>query len=441
MRRAGEDVWREQAGEPLLKRCTAPPARRGAEEQQLEQALTNDKFGSSIPATVVNLLKNIVGAGLLNVCVAFKHASLLGGLVVMIFSSFVCTSGFLLLGYACSKTRAKTFRELFRYTVGDRYEKVVDITLFFHCFFSCVGYVTLIGDFATKVCSGLAPGSLFARRRDAPVCVIAVFVLFPLSRLRNLDKLKYTSAMGLAVTALACGYVFYDCVAGSEHDGVSTLRENYAYLRLDIFKAIALFNGSFSAHYNAPTYYTELRHRSFKRFAQATLWAFGIATALFTTFGIAGFARFGNQTMGNVLKSYSADNPMVQVSWLCMMVSTIFVFPHAFLRMRSSWTALVNKPKGLHAQSPIPVTTIALLAMCVYLGVAFDDIAVIKMIKGATLGVSVMFIFPGLVTLGLPPDAVGTGNRAQLLRTLSVLLIITGVVQGALALMVHYNIL
>lgn len=405
----------------------------------MEQALTNDNFGSSIPATVVNLLKNIVGAGLLNVCVAFKHASLLGGVVVMIFSSFICTSGFLLLGYACSQTGAKTFRELFRFTVGDRYDKVVDVTLFFHCFFSCVGYVTLIGDFATKSCSGFAPDSIFARRRDVPVCIVAVFVLFPLSRLRSLDKLKYTSAMGLAVTALACSYVFYDCIAG-EHNSASTLHDHYAYLRPDIFKALALFNGSFSAHYNAPTYYTELRHRSFKRFAQVTLWAFGIATALFTAFGIAGFARFGDETLGNVLKSYDADDPMVQVSWLCMMVSTIFVFPHAFLRMRSSWTALVNKPKGLHAQSPIPVTTIALLASCVYLGVAFDDIAVIKMIKGATLGVSVMFIFPGLVTLGLPSVAAGISNQAKLLKKMSVLLIITGVVQGVLALMVHYRI-
>ena len=31
-----------------------------------------------------------------------------------------------------------------------------------------------------------------------------------------------------------------------------------AEVKLDMFKTLALFNGSFSAHYNAPTYYAEL---------------------------------------------------------------------------------------------------------------------------------------------------------------------------------------
>ena len=30
-------------------------------------------------------------------------------------------------------------------------------------------------------------------------------------------------------------------------------------VKLDMFKTLALFNGSFSAHYNAPTYYAELQ--------------------------------------------------------------------------------------------------------------------------------------------------------------------------------------
>ena len=35
-------------------------------------------------------------------------------------------------------------------------------------------------------------------------------------------------------------------------------KKNNAEVQLDMFKTLALFNGSFSAHYNAPTYYAEL---------------------------------------------------------------------------------------------------------------------------------------------------------------------------------------
>jgi len=405
--------------------------------------------GSTLQSTVINLLKNMVGAGLLNVCIAFKYSSVVGGLLAMTLSSFVCTAGFLMLGYCCSKTGSKTFRELWNVLLGSRTEKVVDLVLFFHTLFSCVGYITLIGDFSVKSCSGLLPGTIFAARREASIAVIVVLFIFPLAQLRNLDRLKYTSAIGLFITGFACCYVFYDVVANAtEYGAVDVLRDNFWFLKLDIFKTISLFNGSFSAHYNAPTYYAEMKNKSFHDFAKATFIAFGIATFLFTLFGLAGYARFGDQVMGNVLKSYSPDDPMVQLAWLCMMVSTVFVFPHAFQRMRSSWNAIINKPPGAQR-----FTTVALLAVSVYGGVAFDDIAVIKMIKGATLGVSIMFIFPALfcISLGNVPDEALPSpdpnskllrmEKKPLVKWLCGLMLFTGIGQGALALLVHYKVM
>lgn len=414
-----------------------------------------DDVGSTVSATVINLLKNMVGAGLLNVCIAFQYASVIGGVLVMIFSAFVCTAGFLLIGFACSKTGSKTFRALWHSSVGHDSEKVVDVVLFFHTLFSCVGYITMIGDFSVKSCAGLFPGSVFAHRRELSIYVITAVAIFPLSLYRNLDSLKHTSVVGLVITALSCLYVFYDVVANAEEYGaVANVTENLWYVRPDMFKTLALFNGSFSAHYNAPTYYAELRDRSFAKFAQVTIYSFAIATLLFTAFGIAGFARFGDEVLGNVLKSYSPDDPMVQLSWFFMMVSTVFNFPHAFQRMRQSFNALRNR----RANSDFLPVTLALLGLSLYMGVAFQDIAVIKMIKGATLGVSIMFVFPALIYLSLSskelaaaaggkgegpadPDCKARREPRQLLRALCVLMLGSGFLQGALALMVHYKLL
>jgi len=415
----------------------------------------DENVGSTVTATVINLLKNMVGAGLLNVCIAFKYASVLGGVLVMVLSAFICTAGFLLLGYACSKTGSKTFRALWRSSIGTGSEKVVDIVLFFHTLFSCVGYITMIGDFCVKSCSGLFPGSAFGTRRELSIYVVTAVALLPLSFYKNLDSLKHTSVIGLVITALSCMYVFYDVVAhASEYEAVENLRDHLWYVKLDMFKTLALFNGSFSAHYNAPTYYAELKEKTFANFARVTLYSFAIATALFTTFGIAGFARFGDAVLGNVLKSYSPDDAMVQVSWLCMMVSTVFNFPHAFQRMRSSFNALRNKSP----HSDFVPTTIALLGLSLYMGVAFTDIAVIKMIKGATLGVSIMFIFPALIYLSLShqemaahtvsngisktdPDQKCRREPYNLLRAICVVMLVTGFIQGALALLVHYKLI
>merc|ERR1719464_1884814 len=91
----------------------------------------DEEVGSTVTATVINLLKNMVGAGLLNVCIAFKYASVLGGLLVALFSAFVCTAGFLLIGFCCAKTNARTFRGLWQVSMGSSSEKVMDFVLFF----------------------------------------------------------------------------------------------------------------------------------------------------------------------------------------------------------------------------------------------------------------------------------------------------------------------
>jgi len=396
--------------------------------------------GASIASTCINLCKNMIGAGLLNVCIAFKYSSVLGGLLAMLFSTFVSTAGFLLIGFCCDKYGATTFRELWRKAVGPQTEKTVDVVLFFHTLFSCVGYITLIGDFSTKSASGLLPGSKFEDRGFA-VAVIVILAIFPLSLLKNLHSLKFTSALGLAITTLACLYVFCDAVAQIDLV-MGTLAEKWWYMKLEIFKTIALFNGSFSAHYNAPNFYAELKDRSFKRFAQCALISFAIGTFLYTVFGLAGYGRFGDEVLGNILKGYNEESTLVQLCWLSMGLSTVFVYPHAFQRMRASFCAIIGKEE---TDIFIP-TTVGLLLLCVYGGIKFTDIAVIKMIKGATLGTSLMFIFPAMFYIILSNQGpsiikVKFSENACLMRALSTLLLLNGLGCGIIAVLVHCKII
>jgi len=444
-----------QLNQPLLPKSTNGDKPNG-----------DKKKGADITATCINLLKNMVGAGLLNVCVAFKYASVLGGLLDMILSAFLCTCGFLLIGYCCAKTGAKSFRALMTVSLGESAGNVMDVILFFHTLFSCVGYVTLIGDFTTKSSEGLLPGTFFATSRAWATIVIVVVIVFPLSLLKNLEPLKWTSAFGLAAIAFSVLYVIFEFFwTASETGPMQNITDSFWYLKFDTFKTIALFNGSFSAHYNAPTYYAELKDKRFRTYAIVAFISFGIATVLFTVFGLIGFARWGDGVLGNVLKAYDGNSFFVQFSWMCMNFATIFVFPLAFQRMRSSFVALVGKPLGITDGSLS--ATVFLLGLSCYLGIAFTDIAIIKMIKGATLGVSIMFIMPGLAYLGIsnwemerrnnpwdftqqsestrkqcsPRREVMKNEPVAAIRLFSYVMIVVGVQQGVFALLSHYKII
>lgn len=398
------------------------------------------KAGASITSTCINLCKNMIGAGLLNVCIAFKYSSVLGGLLAMIFSSFVSTAGFLLIGFCCDKYGATTFRELWQKAMGKQTDKIVDVALFFHTLFSCVGYITLIGDFSTKSASGLFPGSIFEDRVFS-VCAITILAIFPLCLLKTLDSLKFTSALGLFITALACLYCFGEALANFSQV-TEVLADKWCYFKMDIFKTIALFNGSFSAHYNAPEFYAELADRSFARFAKCAFISFGIGTSLFTIFGLVGYGRFGDEVLGNILKGYDEDNTLVQLCWLAMGLSTVFVYPHAFQKMRASFNAVLGKDKFANFYP----TTVGLLICCVYGGITFTDISVIKMIKGATLGTSLMFIFPALFYINLSKQGSTVvkkefGENQGLIGNLSWALLINGFACGALAVLIHFKVI
>merc|ERR1719166_460659 len=108
--------------------------------------------------------------------------------------------------------------------------------------------------------------------------------------------------------------------------------------------------------------------------------------------------------------------------------------------MRTSFNALFNRTTTGQF-----FTTVGLLAGTVYTGIAFKDIAVIKLIKGATLGVSIMFIFPSLFFIKLSQGSTkiqcGSPETTQRMRLLCFVIMVTGCVQGVLALLVHYKVI
>jgi hypothetical protein len=158
--------------------------------------------GASIPNEVFNLVKGIVGVGVLslpagvaafgNAPSAFIPAGILIA-VIGVLSGF----GFALIGKVCAYTGAKSYREAWSKTVGPGTSWIPAWSVTFKTFLACLAFSMVLADTFS---------SLLETTRNPTLLVVTGLVLLPLCLLKNLKSLAPFSllgVMGMAYTAVA----------------------------------------------------------------------------------------------------------------------------------------------------------------------------------------------------------------------------------------------
>jgi amino acid permease len=151
------------------------------------------KIGTAGPATtVINLLKTILGTGMLALPYAFNGLGIIPGAFLLFVCAYFARHG--LMVYSRCGMRAGISHDdgigVLCKLVDRRLGPVVNFALFAMCVGSAISYLCLIGD--------LLPALLpFEISRNICNSAITVFILFPLSFIRNLNRLQYTSIIGL----------------------------------------------------------------------------------------------------------------------------------------------------------------------------------------------------------------------------------------------------
>jgi len=140
---------------------------------------------------------------------------------------------------------------------------------------SMISFVVLTGDFLigknTGVFEVYAKGTVFygqSYSRWLVLSIIAVTIFFPLSMLRNIEPLKYSSCISFVSCIYAgfiCFYTFFfesdPWVSMTEPEAlannVTSLHSTVEYVGfpVGVFAAIPIFNVAFTAHYNGPRFH------------------------------------------------------------------------------------------------------------------------------------------------------------------------------------------
>lgn len=151
------------------------------------------KAGTGGTLTIsINLLKTILGTGMLALPFAIKELALIPGIVSMGICGYFARHGLII--YSQCAMRAGVSGDdgisVLCKMVNRRLGPLINFALLAMCLGSAISYLCLIGDILPQI----LPGSI-----NRNLCTVAagIFLLLPLCFIKDLNRLQYTSLFGL----------------------------------------------------------------------------------------------------------------------------------------------------------------------------------------------------------------------------------------------------
>ncbi|KAJ6257581.1 Vacuolar amino acid transporter [Drechslerella dactyloides] len=304
---------------------------------------------ASFSSSVVNLLNTIVGAGVLAMPLAMSHMGMLLGILMICFSGLAAGFG-LYLQTKCARyvdRGTASFFTLSQLTYPSA-AVVFDGAIAIKCFGVAISYLIIIGDLMPQVAVGLWPtaadvGYLVDRHFWITGFML---IMIPLSFLRRLDSLKYTSFVAL----VSIGYLVIIVLAHFLRGDTLEARGEVHYLQ---WAGAVTFFSSFPIMMFSIL--NEIQNNSKKQTTGVVFCSIGVAASIYTLVAITGYLSFGDNVGGNIIAMYR-ESIASTIGRAAIVVLVMFSYP---LQIHPCRASLHNILKWRPSSSPTSLPVIA----------------------------------------------------------------------------------
>eukprot|EP01041_Mallomonas_annulata_P008120 gene8120-16664_t len=375
---------------------------------------TKADTGASIATSTFNLAKSIVGAGVLSLpsAVAFfsddKLALIPSGILCTIFG-LISAYSFSLIGKACEQHKAKSFQEAWGKSVDPKSSWLISAGVTSMCFLASIAYSIIIGDSFTAIFKTFNLPAIMTQRTNVILLMTTLFLL-PLSLLKSLAALAPFSLLGLSGTLYTAVFMTIRFLDGSYAPGgkffqliAPTLRQSFGSRgpwAIDhlIFVLVSMLSTAYIAHYNAPSFYSELKDATMPRFNKVVTGAFGFSILTYLLVMAVGFLTFGGNVAGFCLNNYAGSDVLATAARVAIGGAIVTGFPFTFSALRDGIFDLLNKSTESR-KSLFKPFTVGLLAVITSLSLVLKDVGFVVSLSGAMFGSILMFIVPALMNI------------------------------------------
>jgi len=402
------------------------------------EAAQNGTFWSSV-FTVFN---SAVGSGVLTLAFCFTVAGLVPGLLAMLFFATVMGLSNVAVVICAQSCGAGDYQSIVRVMLGPKASSFMSAIIATYCFFACVGGLIIVSGVLPLVLSHLA-GVSDAWYTERPVVVIiGAVIAFPLMCLKEITTLRFSAMLSLASIIYIVAVVV---VQGFLHmKDAEKIEEEHGPIRFFIpswsvlvaFPNVAL---SMQCQIQVPPIFNELRPelKTVRLMTGAIAVAYMIMMGLYVAIAFFGYYTFRGDTPPNILNAPYDQSVDITIARVCLTVVAICSLPVNHFPVRSALHSLLQAFPSL--SSPVISQkffwgeTLSFFVLMVVAAIGIPTLNVLNDIMGATAGMAVIFILPGLFLLkGGSTSGITTGWRTMAIPFLVIGVVMFGVCVGDL---------
>lgn len=305
----------------------------------------------------INLVNTIIGAGTLAMPLAMSHMGILLGTFVILWSGLTAAFG-LYLQTRCAnylERGTSSFFALSQITYPNA-AVIFDAAIAIKCFGVSVSYLIIIGDLMPGVVRGFnenADSIPFLVDRKFWVTAF-MLVVIPLSFLRRLDSLKYTSVVALVSIGYLVVLVEYHFCKGdtmAERGAIRIIEWGGLIPTLKSFPVIVF---AYTCHQNMFSILNEIKDNSHRQTTSVIAASIGSAASVYVLVAITGYLSFGNSVAGNIVGMYIPSIAST-IAKAAIVVLVMFSYPLQVHPCRASVDAVLKwRPNALKSNRISP---------------------------------------------------------------------------------------
>jgi len=378
--------------------------------------------GAPIPASIFNLIKSTVGAGVLalpgGVAAFSDHPSAMVP-AALITVAMGCLSAycFSIIARVCAAYNAKTYYEAWGKSVSPKTAWLPAFACNFKTLIGCILYSIIIGDTSAALAKTFNLPAFFQVRTNM-LLLLTSGVIFPLCMLKNLKSLQFTSLLGITGTvytgiamairlfdgSYAPGGRFYSSLASKPSFSVN----GGNVLQLSSLMLVSMLSTAFIAHYNAPRYYQDLENKTIPRFNFVVYSSFLFSILVFVLMNGFGFLTFGGSSLGFILNNYSVSDNLITLARVGIFSSILFGYPLIFVGLRDGMLSLakITNPDN----KTFWASSIGLLGTATFVSLILNNLGFVSSFGGSLFGSMVIYIFPALMMIYTIKDKIAKGE-------------------------------
>ncbi|KAH7316639.1 transmembrane amino acid transporter protein-domain-containing protein [Stachybotrys elegans] len=399
----------------------------GARDMSRTRRRGKDGHGgqASMLSSIVNLLNTIVGAGTLAMPSVLAHTGIMLGVLLIVWSGTIAAFG-LYLQSRCARyldRGTSSFFALSQITYPNA-AVLFDMAIAIKCFGVGVSYMIIIGDLMPGVVLGFngnADSVPYLVDRQFWITAFMLLII-PLSFLRRLDSLKYTSLIALVSIGYLIVLVVYH-FAVDPHADSSKIRVIEWGGAISTLTTLPVIVFAYTCHQNMFSIINELKSDSPSSVVGVIGTSIGSAASIYILVSITGYITFGNDVVGNIISMYPTGVAST-IGKAAIVVLVLFSIPLQIHPCRASLDAVLNwrpnrsQPTNGRPGSPLltpsgatrgdhgggaPMSdtrfaalTTAILILAYITALSVTSLARVLAFVGSTGSTSISFILPGL---------------------------------------------